>query len=61
MRVYVSVPLPLARFTWLESMGVSADLHQELEHIGGTLEMVRTRWYIDMPEHIATLYKLKWS
>ena len=61
MKVYVSVPLPLARSTWLESMGASTQLHQELEHIGTELKMVRTRWYIDMPEKIATMYLLRFS
>lgn len=61
MRVYVTVPVRWGDYQWLRELGVDTTVRQEVDVIGTTVKLERTRWYIDMPDKVATLYKLKYS
>ena len=61
MKVYVTVPVPWAHYEWLEALDVDFQLYQEVTVTKGDFPLERTRWYFDLPDRVATLYKLKYS
>ena len=45
----------------LRALDVDFQLYQEVTVTKGDFPLERTRWYFDLPDRVATLYKLKYS
>lgn len=67
MRVYVSVPLTYDCVQWLYQHGIVAEIQKEIQSInagrqgGLPITVERTKFYLDIPDKIATMFMLRWS
>lgn len=67
MRVYVSVPLTYDCVQWLYQHGIAAEIQKETQCTdasctgGLPITVERTKFYLDIPDHFATMFMLRWA